>query len=480
MTSVPQGTGRSLFIMLGDLSADRHTSKVLRKLRALAPDLHIWGVGGPSMIADGFEALYNCADFSVLEIVDQIKRLPFYGQMAQRLLREIEANRPSAVLLVDYGGFNLRFATTLRKKYPDLPIVYFISPQVWASRPWRVNTIAKTITKMLTIFPFEVPIYRKKGVDARHVGHPMLAVLPEPRSVQNKAAFCDSVGADISRVLVGVFPGSRNSEVDRFMPMIVGAIERLALERDDCDYVIAHANEKLREKIYGHLYQRKLITAEQHSALRGASGNTHLASIPAPSLREAPKQIGSNESPKQIGSNEAAKQNSVSLGPAAVAQRQRVPKGIVGRPIYERIHFVDGERNYELMANSDLVWAKSGTTSLEVATFGTPMIAFYRADWPSFLIWLMFKRVKWVSMANLLTGRQLVPELIQLDCRTERLVRYTRDLLDVPALRREIQQGLSEVRSQLGLGDYSANCAEELLKIIGTPRLQADPTQAKV
>jgi len=118
------------------------------------------------------------------------------------------------------------------------------------------------------------------------------------------------------------------------------------------------------------------------------------------------------------------------------------------------------------MSNCDLLWAKSGTTTLEATLFGKPMLVFYRGDWLSYFVFLAFKRVARVSLPNLLAGKALVPELIQLDCRPEQLVKYTMDLLEVPKLQEEISSELLLLRDQLGEGDYATLCAEEIAKSI--------------
>ena len=115
------------------------------------------------------------------------------------------------------------------------------------------------------------------------------------------------------------------------------------------------------------------------------------------------------------------------------------------------------------MKNADLAWAKSGTTTLEVTLFGTPMIIFYRGNWFSYLLVLLAKTIKHVGLPNVLAGKSLVPELLQLDCRGEMLVKYTLDMLDVPALRRDIKAELLSLRKELGSGDFVENCAQELI-----------------
>jgi lipid-A-disaccharide synthase len=137
----------------------------------------------------------------------------------------------------------------------------------------------------------------------------------------------------------------------------------------------------------------------------------------------------------------------------------------------------EASSNFELMKNCDLIWAKSGTTTLETALFGKPMLIFYTGNWFSYLLVLCFKTVKNFGWPNLLAGYELVPELIQLDCRSDKFVKYTLDLLDVPALRQEISEELLTLRQELGEGDFVENCAQEVLAIVnqaaGSPSITA-------
>jgi lipid-A-disaccharide synthase len=128
--------------------------------------------------------------------------------------------------------------------------------------------------------------------------------------------------------------------------------------------------------------------------------------------------------------------------------------------------YIEGRDNYNLFNNADVIWAKSGTTTLEVSFFGKPMLIFYRGSWLSFSAVTIFKTVKNVGLPNILAGRTLVPELLQLDCRPQQLVRYTRDLLDVPGLRKEISEELKSLRRSLGDNDYITACTKELLETL--------------
>jgi lipid-A-disaccharide synthase len=143
-------------------------------------------------------------------------------------------------------------------------------------------------------------------------------------------------------------------------------------------------------------------------------------------------------------------------------------KTIVARrpAIAELVKLIEPADTYNLMSNCDLAWAKSGTTTLELTLFAKPMLIFYRGDWLSYLIFLAFKRTQRVGWPNLLAGKELMPELIQLDCCPEKLVQYSKDLLDVPALLKEMSTELLSLKNKLGEGDYAATCACELANVL--------------
>lgn len=386
---------QSLFVLAGELSGDKHASRVLAMLRRTIPDLHIWGIGGPEMKAQGVELLYDCQALSCFGIVEVLRFLPRLARIKEEILAEVERRRPDAMLLVDFGGFNLRLAEAVRARYKELPIVYFISPQVWGSRPWRINTIARTMSKMLVIFPFEEPLYRSRGVAASFVGHPLAEQIESEERVFERPAFLSRHGLDGKRPLIGVFPGSRAQEIEDLGPVVFQAIDWLAAERPEIQFAVSQASPALACRLEKVLERCRL---RRH------------------------------------------------LGDCLTL----IPPG-EGR---------------DLMYASDLIWAKSGTTTLEAALMGKPMLIFYRGNWLSYFLFLIFKRVQCVGWPNLLAGHQLVPELIQLDCRPEKLVRYTRDWLDVPGFLAQVSAELRAVRSRLGQGDFAANAAAEILKVL--------------
>ncbi len=396
--SITSSPKKSLLVVVGDVSADRNMAGVIRALKQNSPDLHIWGIGGSQMEEEGVELLFNLNDFATFGIVEVLKFVPILTRMKKQLVQEVEKRPPDMVLLVDYGGFNLGIAKEVRKRFPSMPIYYFISPQVWASRPWRIKTIEKTISKILVIFPFEESLYLKHGVKARFVGHPLLKLLPADSDLMTREQFAHGKEMNPQRNIVAILPGSRREEIRVHMGLLLQAVEELVERRPELQFVISKANKNLAEMI------DKVIAG-----------------------RKARDLIGKN------------------------------------------IFFSDSSENYHLLKTADVVWAKSGTTTLEVTLFGKPMLIFYRGNWLSFILFMLFKTVKNVGWPNLLAGHTLIPELLQLDCRAEKLVAHTIDLLDVPGLRREISLELANMRKQLGEGNYIDNCVEEILNNIQLP-----------
>ena len=387
---------KSICVVVGDMSADKHVAKLVWHLKELEPDLHIFGVGGPQMEKAGVELLFNCQDFAAVGIVRLIHKVPMFANIRQKILDAIDERKPGCALLVDFGGFNIGFSSAVRNRFKALPIVYFISPQVWGSRPWRLIELARNVSKMLVIFPFEQAIYERKGIPARFVGHPLMADPEQWDKKHSRSEVMQELGLDPEKPVLASFPGSRKQEITDHIPVGAQSVNWIKKVRPDIQFVLSQSNERIAGLIGEQVAKVDLKTGTDSGLL-----------------------------------------------------------------------LVSSEMNYKLLTVADLVWAKSGTTTLETTLCGTPMIIFYRGDWLSYCLVLCFKTVKRVGWPNLLAGRDLVPELIQLDCRAEKLVEYTLDLMDVPALRKEIALQLKSLRDQLGQGDFAKNAAMEILEIIG-------------
>jgi lipid-A-disaccharide synthase len=213
---------RRILAVAGEASGDLHGSGVVRALRRLDPACDIAGVGGDMMAAEGMRVLFHCRDLSFMGFVEVVKNLPTIHRV-ERLMREsMDRERPDALLLIDYPGLNLRLAAEAKKR--NIPVVYYISPQVWAWHKSRIGKIARLVRKMKVVFPFEVPLYQQAGVDVEFVGHPLVERLA---TTVNREEFFRRQGFDAGRRLVALLPGSRRQEIERMVPVMGAAAELL-------------------------------------------------------------------------------------------------------------------------------------------------------------------------------------------------------------------------------------------------------------
>jgi lipid-A-disaccharide synthase len=233
----------TVYFVAGERSGDDHGAALLKALRARVPEMRFMGRGGPKMraLADGkFRDWID--DTAVVGLWEVIRRYPFFRKQFQATISEIEAVEPSAVVLIDYPGFNLRLAHALHAKFPELTIIYYISPQVWAWNRRRVSQMARSIDLMLCIFPFEPELYKASGLRAIFVGHPMTSVIPSGNAVPPR-----------DDKLVGLFPGSREREVKKIFPVMRQAALELSQQDHDLRFVVSAASEPLAELIRANL-----------------------------------------------------------------------------------------------------------------------------------------------------------------------------------------------------------------------------------
>ena len=259
---------KTIYFVAGEASADNHGAALMRSLREFDTDLNFIGRGGPQMQAISGEQFKNWIDYAaVLGLWEVIKKYGYFRRQFRETLDEIEKNKPDAVLLIDYPGFNLRLARALRNRSPNRKIIYYISPQVWAWNRGRIKKMARFLDLMLCIFPFEADLYNKSGLRTVFVGHPMVDRL-RGRKI------------DIKRDpnLIGLFPGSRMREVIKNFPIILGAARELLRARPALRFEIAAASDALAAEISDRLIDAHLkeglfrvVTSEAAVTMQRAS-----------------------------------------------------------------------------------------------------------------------------------------------------------------------------------------------------------------
>jgi len=217
---------KHIFLIAGENSGDLHASNLVKSLQRLDSSLRFSGLGGPQMAAAGVILLKDIVKgLAIVGVTPVIRKINLIKRLLDQVREFLSEQQPDVVVLVDYPGFNLRVARMARDL--GIPVVYYVSPQIWAWNPTRIHKIRQTVDLMMVFFPFELKIYRKAGVNAVHVGHPLLDIM---RLTMSKEEIFEKFGFDPDKKLIGLLPGSRKPEIIRHLPVMLDACERLMAE----------------------------------------------------------------------------------------------------------------------------------------------------------------------------------------------------------------------------------------------------------
>ncbi len=243
---------RKVLLVAGEMSGDLHAARLLRDMGAARQQVDFFGIGGEALAKEGMRILVDAREMAVVGFWEVIKRLPFLLGVWRRIRRALVEERPDAVLLVDYPGFNLKVAAYA--KALGIPVLYYVSPQVWAWNRRRIPRMAKIIDRLMVIFPFEVDVFKGTGLDTVFVGHPLVpgirATLARPCG---PVAWPDAAAPEDR---VALLPGSRRMEVERILPALLDAAEELHRRRPGVRFAIAAAGEEQRRMIEAQLARR--------------------------------------------------------------------------------------------------------------------------------------------------------------------------------------------------------------------------------
>jgi lipid-A-disaccharide synthase len=234
-------------MIAGEASGDLHGSGVVRELKRLQPDVEVFGIGGDKMRQQGMELVYHIRELSFMGFVEVVKHLPLIRSVERTLTQLLLLKRPDVVVLIDYPGFNLRFAK--KAKQAGIKVLYYISPQVWAWHRSRVKSMKPVVDKMLVIFPFEEEFYREEGIDVEFVGHPLLEVL---ETGLDRKGFFRRFDLTAGKKLLALIPGSRMQEIHMIFPVMLEAARRIA-RTSDMEVAISVA-PTLDEKLFRTFY----------------------------------------------------------------------------------------------------------------------------------------------------------------------------------------------------------------------------------
>ncbi|MBK8464388.1 MAG: lipid-A-disaccharide synthase [Chloracidobacterium sp.] len=238
---------RKIMIIAGESSGDTHAAKLVRAMREMDTDaaIQFFGAAGPKMRQEGVEAIVESDGLSIVGLAEIAAALPIFLSAFRDLKAAAISQRPEVVILVDFPDFNLKLARALKRK--GFHVVYYISPQLWAWRKYRISSVKKNIDLMLTILPFEKDWYAKHGIEnVEYVGSPLAR---EVHSDVGKEEFCRKHGLAPDRPIISLLPGSRQKEIVRILPVMLEAAAKISKQNSNVQFLVALASERNRSDV---------------------------------------------------------------------------------------------------------------------------------------------------------------------------------------------------------------------------------------
>jgi len=233
-------------IVAGEASGDLHAAKLVRALReeAAGSSIEFFGCAGPRLREAGVEPIVPADELSIVGLLEIGRALPVFLRAFGKLKRAARDRRPDVAILVDFPDFNLKLARTLKRS--GTRVVYYISPQLWAWRKYRLRTVRQYVDLLIAILPFEQDWYRANGIEhVRYVGSPLAM---EVHAETGKAAFCEKHGLDADRPIISLLPGSRHKEISRILPVMIASAGRIALAKPDVQFIVPMGSERAADE----------------------------------------------------------------------------------------------------------------------------------------------------------------------------------------------------------------------------------------
>ena len=234
---------KNVFIVAGEASGDLHAANLSKELLKLDTTIKLEGMGGKNMREAGVDILFDASELAVMGIVEVLAKYREIKAVLNRIKKHITNTKPDLLILVDYQEFNQRLAAYAKNH--GIKVLFYIGPQVWAWRPRRVYKMARIVNQMAVIFPFEVELYKKAGVFVEFTGHPLVdEVIPNKSTLQAR----ETLGLQ-DQTTIGLFPGSRISEVERLLPVLLDTAQLLKQKKPEAQFVLPLANTVQRDDL---------------------------------------------------------------------------------------------------------------------------------------------------------------------------------------------------------------------------------------
>lgn len=249
---------KHILVVAGEISGDKHAAHLVDEIRKLDPSIRFSGLGGENMQAAGVEIYEDMMKYAVVGFVEVLKHLRDFQRLFDLVIDKARTGEIDAVILVDYPGFNLRLARSLKDL--NVKVIYYISPQVWAWKENRVETIRSCVDRMLVLFDFEKDFYLKRGVQASFVGHPLVDTVTATRS---REEVLSAAGFPPGVITIGLLPGSRPKEIDRHLPVMLKAARKLYKDDKNVHFLILKAPGIGKE-----VYEKLITKTEENLPIR--------------------------------------------------------------------------------------------------------------------------------------------------------------------------------------------------------------------
>jgi lipid-A-disaccharide synthase len=376
--------GPKIFIIAGETSGDIHAASLIRHIKKLAPHAQFTGLGGPRMEAEGCRLLANL--LQSMDIMWFSKVFTSIGTIfrTKRLATDFfDSDRPDVVVPIDYPGFNLWISKFAHAR--GIPVVYYISPQIWAWGRGRWKKIKQRIAKVLCIFPFEETLYQSLNIPVQYVGHPLFDHLDH---LTLDDSFEASIRTTSDEKIVALLPGTRAQHIQMKLPLMLKAADLIQKSEPNARFIVPCLDPQRRDLIL-----------------------------------------------------------------------------TLAKPFNVEITTVMN-RTFELMKCAAAAVTTSGSATLELAHFRTPMVVVYRIRPRDMILAWLFKRTKLIAMPNILAGREVVPEFLLTSDRADLVAGEVLKILEDSNHRRQMKTGLDELMQTIDQPGASERAAGEILKVI--------------
>ena len=365
------------FIIAGESSGDLHGSLLMKEMHLINSEVSFEGVGGHLMSKRGLKSFVDINKMNVMGFIEVLKKYLFFKSIQKQALAIITKGNFDGIILVDYPGFNLRLAKKIKKMCPNIPIHYYISPQIWAWKEERIKIVQSSIDQMIVIFNFEKDWYLKRGVSAKFVGHPFLDIYKNV----NKKRVRLKLGLDNNKKYITLFPGSRMQEIQNHLPIMLEALNDSFF--NDFEVLLGKGRDL---------------------------NNINLSSFDL-----------------------------------------------------SKVKIIEDDPESALIV-SDFAWVGSGTSTLQSVIFNTPFLLVYKTSSLSWFLMKKFVTIKYAGMPNIILNKPLIPELLQENLTSEKIIMETKRFFKNTNYRNDLFSGYKKIIVELGEPGASSRAAKLIMK----------------